>query len=64
MSKVRVKIVANVEINEPKSSVEKQSTTERNDYVRQVAEETVFDALKLASLNPQIIRVRLTKGEK
>ena len=64
MSKVKVKVVATVEINEPKSTVEKQTTTERNDYVRQVAEETVLDALQLASLNPQIVRVRLTKGDK
>lgn len=64
MSKVKVKVIANVEINEPKSTVEKQSTTERNDSIRNAAEEMVLDALSIANLNPEILRVRLSKGDK
>ena len=64
MSKVKVKVVATVEINEPKSTVEKQSTTERNESIRNVAEEIIMDTLTLSGLNPEIIRVRLTKGDK
>lgn len=64
MSKVKVKVIANVEINEPKSTVEKQSTTERNDSIRNAAEEMVLDALNIANLNPEILRVRLSKGDK
>jgi hypothetical protein len=64
MSKVKVKVVATVEINEPKSTVEKQSTTERNESIRNAAEEIIMDTLTLSGLNPEIIRVRLTKGDK
>ena len=64
MSKVKVKVVATVEINEPKSTVEKQSTTERNESIRNTAEEIIMDTLTLSGLNPEIIRVRLTKGDK
>lgn len=64
MSKVKVKVVATVEINEPKSTVEKQSTTERNESIRNAAEEILMDTLTLGGLNPEIIRVRLSKGDK
>lgn len=64
MSKVKVKVVATVQINEPKSTLEKQSTTERNESIRNAAEEILMDTLTLGGLNPEIIRVRLTKGDK
>lgn len=64
MSKVKVKVIAHVEINEPKPSLEKQTTTERNESIRSVAEEMVLDALNIANLNPEILRVRLSKGDK
>lgn len=64
MSKVKVKVVATVEINEPKSTLEKQSTTERNESIRNAAEEILMDTLTLGGLNPEIIRVRLSKGDK
>jgi hypothetical protein len=64
MSKVKVKVVATVEINEPKSTLEKQSTTERNESIRNAAEEILMDTLTLGGLSPEIIRVRLSKGDK
>jgi len=64
MAKVKIKAVLNVEIPEPKKSLEKQTSTERNDYVRQCAEEAILDALQLAELNPEILKIRLTRTEK
>jgi hypothetical protein len=66
MAKIPVNIFVNIEIPEPKS-LEKQTLSERNAYIKEVASERILDALNIAELNPSIklIRVgRLPKGEK
>lgn len=61
----KIKAVIIVDINIPKSKIEKQSISERNDYVRSYAGDRLADILTNAELDPQILRVRLsqTKGE-
>lgn len=63
MAKVKVKVIATVDIPKPKS-LEKQSATELNEAIREVATEKVLDALQLAELNPYVLRARIVKGEK
>jgi hypothetical protein len=64
MATTQVKVVMNVMVPTPKPSLEKQSTTEKNEVLRTLASELVTDALTLASLKPVVLRVRLAKGDK
>lgn len=59
-----IKVTVNVTIPTPKPSLEKQSKTEQNETLRDLATELVIDALSIAQLNPVVLRARLTKGDK
>jgi hypothetical protein len=60
----QVKVVVNVNVPTPKPSLEKQNKTEQNETLRELATDLVTDALTMAELKPEVLRVRLTKGDK
>ena len=60
----QLKVIVNVSIPTPKPSLEKQTATEKNEALRELATELVTDALTLADLQPEVLRVRLAKGDK
>lgn len=49
---------------EPKATLEKQSTKERNEQLREFAAERILDALSGAELNPSIQRINLSRPVK
>ena len=49
---------------EPKATLEKQSTKERNEHLREFAAERILDALSGAELNPTIQRINLSRPVK
>ena len=59
-----VKVLVAVEIPIPTSNVEKLKGAEINKELRNSAEERVLDALNLADLQPQILRVRVAREDK
>lgn len=59
-----VKVLVSVEIPIPTSNVEKLKGAEINKELRNSAEERVLDALNLADLQPQILRVRVAREDK
>jgi len=63
MAKTTVKAVISVEIPY-KSGIEKQTTKERNAEVKAKAEESIIDALTLAELEPQLLRLRIAREKK
>jgi hypothetical protein len=64
MATITVKAVISVEVPEPTSVLEKQSTKERNEEIKNIAESRIMDALTLSELQPAILRIRIArKGE-
>jgi len=63
MAKTTVKAVISVEIPY-KTGIEKQTTKERNAEVKAKAEESIIDALTLAELEPQLLRLRIAREKK
>jgi hypothetical protein len=63
MAKTTVKAVISVEIPY-KSGIEKQTTKERNAEIKAKAEESIIDALTLAELEPQLLRLRIAREKK
>ena len=59
-----VKVLVSVEIPIPTSNVEKLKGAEINKELRNSAEEKVLEALTEADLQPQILRVRVARGDK
>lgn len=64
MAKIYVKAIIAVDMPEPKVTLEKQSTKERNEALREHASERIIDALTLAELNPSIQRINLSRTAK
>jgi hypothetical protein len=64
MAKIYVKAIIAVDMPEPKAAIEKQSTKERNEALREYAAERILDALTLAELNPSIQRINLSRTAK
>jgi hypothetical protein len=64
MAKIYVKAIIAVDMPEPKATIEKQSTKERNEALREYAAERILDALTLAKLNPSIQRINLSRTAK
>jgi hypothetical protein len=64
MAKIYVKAIIAVDMPEPKATIEKQSTKERNEALREYAAERILDALTLAELNPSIQRINLSRHSK
>jgi hypothetical protein len=64
MAKIYVKAIIAVDMPEPKATIEKQSTKERNEALREYAAERILDALTLAELNPSIQRINLSRTAK
>jgi hypothetical protein len=64
MAKIYVKAIIAVDMPEPKTTIEKQSTKERNEALREYAAERILDALTLAELNPSIQRINLSRTAK
>jgi hypothetical protein len=51
-------------MTEPNKCIEKQSTKERNEELRQHAAEVILDALNMADLNASIQRINLSRPAK
>jgi hypothetical protein len=64
MARIYVKAIIAVDMPEPKATLEKQSTKERNEVLREHAAERILDALTLAELNPSIQRINLSRQVK
>ena len=64
MARIYVKAIIAVDMPEPKVTLEKQSTKERNEALREHAAERILDALTLAELNPSIQRINLSRTAK
>ena len=64
MAKIYVKAIIAVDMPEPKATLEKQSTKERNEALREYAADRILDALTLAELNPSIQRINLSRTAK
>jgi hypothetical protein len=64
MAKIYVKAIIAVDMPEPKATIEKQSTKERNEALREYAADRILDALTLAELNPSIQRINLSRTAK
>jgi hypothetical protein len=64
MARIYVKAIIAVDMPEPKATIEKQSTKERNEALREYAAERILDALTLAELNPSIQRINLSRTAK
>jgi hypothetical protein len=64
MAKIYVKAIIAVDMPEPKATIEKQSTKEKNEALREYAAERILDALTLAELNPSIQRINLSRTAK
>jgi hypothetical protein len=64
MARIYVKAIIAVDMPEPKATLEKQSTKERNEALREHAAERILDALTLAELNPSIQRINLSRPVK
>jgi hypothetical protein len=64
MARIYVKAIIAVDMPEQKATLEKQSTKERNEALREYAAERILDALTLAELNPSIQRINLSRTAK
>ena len=64
MAKIYIKAIVAVDMPEPKQGIEKQSTKERNEELRQHAAEVILDALNMADLNASIQRINLSRPAK
>jgi hypothetical protein len=64
MARIYVKAIIAVDMPEQKVTLEKQSTKERNEALREYAAERILDALTLAELNPSIQRINLSRTAK
>jgi len=64
MARIYIKAIVAVDMPEPKATLEKQSTKERNEQLRQFAAERILDALSGAELNPSIQRINLSRPAK
>jgi hypothetical protein len=64
MARIYVKAIIAVDMPEPKATLEKQSTKERNEALREYAADRILDALTLAELNPSIQRINLSRTAK
>jgi hypothetical protein len=64
MARIYAKAIIAVDMPEPKATIEKQSTKERNEALREYAAERILDALTLAELNPSIQRINLSRTAK
>jgi len=64
MARIYVKAIVAVNMPQPKQSIEKQTTKERNEELRQYATEVILDALNMADLNPTIQRINLSRTVK
>lgn len=60
MAKVKVKVIATVDISQPNIKADEKAT-EVNEAIRTEAIERVTDALKHAELNPHVLRARIAK---
>jgi hypothetical protein len=61
MARIYIKAIVAVDMPEPKATIEKQSTKERNEQLREYAAERILDALSGAELNPTIQRINLSR---
>ena len=61
MARIYIKAIVAVDMPEPKATLEKQSTKERNEQLREYASERILDALSGAELNPSIQRINLSR---
>jgi hypothetical protein len=61
MARIYIKAIVAVDMPEPKAGIEKLSTKERNEELRQHATEVLLDALNMADLNPTIQRINLSR---
>lgn len=64
MARIYIKAIIAIDMPEPKVTIEKQSTKERNEALREHAAERIIDALTLAELNPSIQRINLSRTAK
>jgi hypothetical protein len=64
MARIYVKAIIAVDMPEPKATLEKQSTKEKNEALREYAADRILDALTLAELNPSIQRINLSRTAK
>ena len=64
MARIYIKAIVAVDMPEPKATLEKQSTKERNEQLREFAAERILDALSGAELNPSIQRINLSRPAK
>lgn len=64
MARIHVKAIVAVDMPESASKLEKQSTKEYNQALREYAAEKIMDALTLAELNPTIQRINLSRQTK
>ena len=64
MARIYIKAIVAVDMPEPKATLEKQSTKERNEQLREFAAERILDALSGAELNPSIQRINLSRPTK
>jgi hypothetical protein len=64
MARIYIKAIVAVDMPEPKATLEKQSTKERNEQLREFAAERILDALSGAELNPSIQRINLSRPVK
>jgi hypothetical protein len=64
MARIYIKAIIAIDMPEPKITIEKQSTKERNEALREHAAERIIDALTLAELNPSIQRINLSRTAK
>ena len=64
MARIYIKAIVAVDMPEPKQGIEKQTTKERNEELRQHASEVILDALNMADLNPTIKRINLSRTVK
>ena len=64
MARIYVKAIIAVDMPEPKATLEKQSTKERNEALREYAADRILDVLTLAELNPSIQRINLSRQVK
>lgn len=60
----QVKVIVNIQVPTPKRTLEKQSISEKNEALRELATEMVTDALTVSELQPEVLRVRIAKGDK
>jgi hypothetical protein len=64
MAQIKIKAIIGVDMPEPKQGIEKLTTKERNEELRQHATEVILDALNMADLNPEVIRLNLSRTSK